>query len=60
MPKYIVKVSGGKASFRIVIPQQIVKKMGWEEVKYVTVEYFHPAFIKIRKVFDDETSKRSD
>lgn len=60
MPKHIVKVSGGKSSFRIVIPLKIVEEMGWDDLEYVVVKKTGPDFLTIRRLFDDEVSKRSD
>ena len=58
MPKHIVKVSGGKSGFRIVIPQKIVQEMGWEDADYVIVELNWPHGIRIRRLINDEIDKR--
>jgi len=58
MTKLIAKVSGGKSSFRVVIPRKLIGKFRWEKVEYVVIEDHHPEYIKIRRLFDDENSKR--
>jgi bifunctional DNA-binding transcriptional regulator/antitoxin component of YhaV-PrlF toxin-antitoxin module len=59
MAKHIVKVSGGKSSFRIVIPREIIERMGWKDEEHVVIFTQHAREVVIRRLFDDETSKRS-
>jgi len=59
MARNIVKVSGGKRSFRIVLPCKIIKEMGWDDLEYVVVKKTGPDFLTIRRLFVDETGKRS-
>ena len=54
MAKNIVKVSGGKSSFRIIIPCKIIEELGWIDVEYVVIKKIDPNFLEIRRLFDDE------
>ena len=58
MAKLIVKVGSAKSSFRVVIPQKLIQKMKWENVPYVIIEEHPPEYLKIRRLFDDETPER--
>lgn len=57
MPKIIVKVSGGKSSFRVVIPREIIEILGWEDESYVVITTQHLKEAVIRRLVDDETYK---
>lgn len=55
MKKNGVKVTKSKGGFRVIIPHKIVKKMGWDDVTHVKVEYIVGGFVLIRRMSDDKT-----
>ena len=57
MAKHIAKISGGKSSFRVVIPREIVERMGWEDESHVVIFTQHAREVVIRRLFDDENSE---
>ena len=60
MARIIVKVSGESSSFRIVIPKELIKEMGWDALDYVVVRKCSNRSLEIRRLFDDEGTERQD
>ena len=56
MSKNGVKVTKSKGGFRVIIPRKIVKKMQWDDVTHVKVEYIIGDFVLIRRMPDEENS----
>lgn len=48
----IVKVETGTTSFRITIPQKVIKSIRWHEIAYLTLEVLDDNTLILRRFID--------
>lgn len=56
MAKHIVKVSGNKSCFRVIVPHTIIEEMGWNGATHVIIEQSHSDAVIIRRLFCDRST----
>jgi len=60
MAKYIVKVNKSGNNFRINIPRQIVRLLGWNDTKFVIIDDQDVKTLTIRSLLDAESLESKD
>ncbi len=55
---YRVKVSKSSYAFRINIPKRLVKGLGWEKVKFVSVSWCLDSIYIVREAGHEKGSRR--
>ena len=57
MAKWIRKVKQDLTNFRVSIPYVLIKRLGWESCRYVTIEDVGDNLLIIRRMPGDEKRK---
>lgn len=60
MSKHIIKIDKSSASFRLILPKQIIEDKGWLNVSHVLVEDHWGDRLIIRRLMNDESNKTQD
>jgi bifunctional DNA-binding transcriptional regulator/antitoxin component of YhaV-PrlF toxin-antitoxin module len=55
MAKWIRNVKHDVAGFRVAVPMVLVKELGWENCKFVTIERMGDIGVIIRRLQGDDT-----
>ena len=58
MPKWIRKVKHDLTNFRVGIPWVLVKQLGWESCRYVTIEKVGDTRLIIGRLPDDKNTQK--